>query len=302
MSRGSSSPMAHPPLSILCLGLFIFVTRQAFCVKVQLEMFEDSFDDQYIGCTEKMESLAPKILKKERTMTLTFDKGWSLASTLWKKRKPSLGRLPGGFKEEYGIALLLYSIDNLPTRKDLNEDIRRYGTDPTSFRFYALHFYLTRALTLLQSRCDGKPRLVLASLGDVELEPPSHPKANVRLRQLHFFSTDIDVIKGLGNISLLIYSCFGLEIRNFSYDPLYMEVLVPVNEVFWVSNYDKDQKRMTLKTTNRNCSYYNCAYLGAGSFGEDVTEVKLNPPETEKKKCKVQIQHPIISVNYHEVS
>ncbi|XP_075122553.1 ecto-ADP-ribosyltransferase 3-like [Leptodactylus fuscus] len=245
-----------------------------------MDMSEDIFDDQYVGCTDEMEAIAPEILKEERMVRFDLDTVWNVGNKLWQQIKPFLGRLPDGFKDEHAIALLIYTSPGMPISKYLNEALATYGRDPKSFSFHALHFYLTRALTLLQPGCDGKLKTVYQASANVQTEPPS--EETVRFR----FITRTSPVLGMArNWSSLFYidTCFGVELLNFSLNPAYKEIVIPMNEVFRVTSYNTKENKITLQSTNRMCSYYNCAYLGAlswvflydvlGLVGGDITPI-----------------------------
>ncbi|CAN2390241.1 NAD:arginine ADP-ribosyltransferase, partial [Pristimantis euphronides] len=228
-------------------------------------MYEFSFDDQYVGCVDEMESVAPEILRREREQRPELDAAWRDSSAAWKQKKPQLGRLPEGFRDEYGTALLLYTYMDLPLYKDLNLAVREYGQRPDSFTFHSWHFYLTRALSLLRTGCDGKPRCTYRGTSRVHFEPPSDPQATIRLSQFSSSSADIKQAQQFGGASFFnITTCFGVDIEMFSHYPSQKEVLIPVDEVFHVTDYIKEGNRLVLQTTNSRCSYYNCAYLGGG--------------------------------------
>ncbi|XP_069825501.1 ecto-ADP-ribosyltransferase 5-like isoform X2 [Dendropsophus ebraccatus] len=259
---------------------------QVFGQRVQLGMYEDSFDDRYIGCLHRMESIAPELLKKEREQRPKLDAAWNNSSAIWEQRRSTMGRLPDGFRDEYGIALLLYTYMDLPLYKDLNQAVREYGRHPESFPFHAWHFYLTRALSLLRADCDGKPWPTYRGASRVQFEPPSDPQAAIRLSQFSSSSTDIRQAQQFGNASFFnITTCFGADIEKFSYYPSQKEVLIPVDEVFHVTKYIKEGNRLVLQTTNRRCSYYNCAYLGGIKrqscvYSSAPTVVKIGEAET----------------------
>ncbi|XP_069828852.1 ecto-ADP-ribosyltransferase 5-like [Dendropsophus ebraccatus] len=271
-SRGSPSLMRRPLLSVFCLALLLILgPEQVFCRQIYFQMFEDSFDDQYIGCTDKMESVASKLLKKERKETPELAYAWNVASSIWHERKSLLGRLPVVFRDEYGIALIIYSLASFDIRSSLDQDVRNYGWNLKSFRFHSVHFYLTRALTLLRPRCDVKPLSTYVESHSIHVKLPLDPQATVRMNQFVLSSTDIEVINITKKVVVLVMSCFGVELKDFAeYRPSKM-VMIPVNEVFQVISYDEKQNLITLQTTNKTCSYYNCDYLG-GKWPRRETE------------------------------
>ncbi|KAM3936438.1 ecto-ADP-ribosyltransferase 5-like [Leptodactylus fuscus] len=252
-----------PPQLYIVVFLMGFLTEQVFSLRVQLGMYEDSMDDQYVGCLDRMESIAPELLKKEREQMPQLDLAWNISSERWRHEKSSLGRLPDGFRDEYGTALLLYTYMDLPLYKELNNAVREYGRDPDSFKFHSWHFYLTRALSLLRAGCDGKPRTTYRGTRRIQFEPPSDPQAKIRLSQFSSSSADMEQALTFGNSSFFnITTCFGADIEDFSFYPSQKEVLIPVDEVFMVTKYIEEGNRLVLQTTSRRCSYYNCAYLG----------------------------------------
>ncbi|KAM3934908.1 ecto-ADP-ribosyltransferase 3-like [Leptodactylus fuscus] len=264
--------MAGSRLLIFCLGLCLVTFVQVFCVaQYKMDMSEDIFDDQYVGCTDQMEAIAPEILKKERMARFDVDVAWNMGTELWQKRKPFLGRLPDGFTDEHGIAILIYTSPDIPLSQYLYHDIKNYVHDPKSFSFHALHFYLTRALTLLQPGCDGKPKSVYWPLRNIQIGPPS--QETVRFT---YITIATSILWKTRNRTALFHidTCFGVELLNFSHDPSYKEVLIPMNEVFQVTSYNTEENKITLQSTNRMCSYYNCAYLG-GEKRENCTTVPL---------------------------
>ncbi|XP_063806942.1 ecto-ADP-ribosyltransferase 5-like isoform X2 [Pseudophryne corroboree] len=226
-------------------------------------MYKDSLDDQYVGCLDQMEALAPGLLRKERQKDKELDNAWEEASETWLIKKSSMKTLPEGFKDEHGIALLVYTDMNIPVYKQLNQAVREYGVDPQSFMYHSLHFYLTRALTLLRVGCDGKPWSTYRGASRILFEPPPKPQHHIRLSQFASSSTDIGQAQQFGNASFFnITTCFGADIHNFSYFSHQKEVLIPVDEVFHVSKYIQEGNRFILQSTEKRCSFYNCAYLG----------------------------------------
>ncbi|XP_077307474.1 ecto-ADP-ribosyltransferase 5-like isoform X1 [Lithobates pipiens] len=249
---------------LLVSGFFLLLTyTQVVSLQVQLGIYQDSFDDQYVGCVDKMESLAPDILKEERQTNKELDAAWLDASETWPTRKTLIKSLPAGFKDEYGIALLVYSNLTLTVYKQLNRAVREYGANPSSFAFHALHFYLTRALILLRCECAGQPWLTYRGSSRIVFEPPPNPGDPIRLSQFASSSTDIKEAQKFGNASFFnITTCFGADIQNFSYFPSQKEVLIPVDEVFHITRHIERGNKFVLQSSSRRCSFYNCAYLG----------------------------------------
>ncbi|XP_063806661.1 ecto-ADP-ribosyltransferase 5-like [Pseudophryne corroboree] len=232
----------------------------------QLGMFEYSFDDQYVGCLNQMEALVPDLLRKERQNDKALDNAWKNASETWLIKKSSMKTLPEGFKDEHGIALLVH-VNN---ETKLKHAVVQYEMDPQSFMYHSFHFYLTRALTLLRAGCDGKPLTTYMGTNIISY-PPLGSLHHVRLE--HFLSTtaDLSLAQTFANGSFFnITTCFGVEVHNFSIRPFEKEVVIPVNEVFHVSENIKEGNIFILQSSKKRCSYYNCAYLGGKLLSNEV--------------------------------
>ncbi|XP_071989387.1 ecto-ADP-ribosyltransferase 5-like [Engystomops pustulosus] len=221
-------------------------------------MQEGFFDDQYIGCTEEMETLAPEILEKEKMASAEFKKQWNEAAEVWESAKPYLKNIPEGFKDEYGIALLTFWFLDLNISVSIINALRRFQ-DPKSFRYHSFHFYLTRALSLLRPGCGGKLVTVYQEL-HLQVQKPLAPE--VRFSGIGLFITNNEPKKKNGDLSLIINTCFGMKMLQFSVFPLVKGLLIPMNEVFRIRSYDEVENQIIVESTYRKCSYYNCAYLG----------------------------------------
>ncbi|XP_063804826.1 ecto-ADP-ribosyltransferase 5-like, partial [Pseudophryne corroboree] len=242
-------------LAAWCLWVLYMVAAQF----VQLGMYEDSFDDQYVGCLNQMEALAPDLLRLERQNDKELDNVWEEASEAWQIVKPSMKTLPEGFKDEYGTALLVH----ITGKTNLVPAVQQYGFAPQSFRYHSLQFYVTRAMILLRAGCDGKPLTTYWGTNGFFFDPPPEPQQNVRLGQIPFTATDFSVALHSGHHSFFnITTCFGVEADNFSNIFSNTIVIIPVNEVFNVSRNTEKGNNLILQSTEKRCSYYNCAYLG----------------------------------------
>ncbi|KAM9319722.1 T-cell ecto-ADP-ribosyltransferase 1-like [Gastrophryne carolinensis] len=232
--------------------------------RVQLGIYENSFDDQYFGCLDEMESLVPELLEAERRVNKDLDAAWQNASQLWMTRKMSIKSLPLGFEDEYGIALLVYSNMEVPVYRQLNQAVREYGANPQSFTFHGLHFYLTRALSLLRPNCDEKPWHTYRGANRIVFDPPPDSDDPIRFSQFASSSADVKEAQQFGTATFFnITTCYGADIENFSYFPNQKEVLIPVDEVFQIAKHIEQGNKFVLQSTNKRCSFYNCAYLGA---------------------------------------
>ncbi|XP_014465578.1 ecto-ADP-ribosyltransferase 5 isoform X1 [Alligator mississippiensis] len=264
--------MEMRPLALAVTYLWVqtwLSTPQVWCqVPRQLGMAPDSFDDQYIGCTEEMEaSVAPRLLQEERARHPLLDGMWTNLSAVWAEKKKGL-HLPAGFRDVHGIALLVYTDSVQPLYRDLNTAVREAGvsrdTYLRTFPFKALHYYLSRALQLLREDCGRMYRNQLYRGGGsrrVEVQG----KGPVRFGQFTSSSLEASISQGYKSATFfMLRSCFGAHIENFSFLGFEKEVLIPPGEVFAVSNVTRqgNSSVIVLHSTNRTCSHFNCAYLG----------------------------------------
>ena len=141
-----------------------------------MDLAPDTFDDAYVGCSEKMEEVVVRLLKEEMAHHTRLRVAWENARKYWEQKSSELS-LPPGFKREHGIAVVLYTNSSNTLYQELNEAVRTGGRSRESymknFPFKALHFYLTRALQLLRGSegCSRKPGLVVFHGVRALLEP-----------------------------------------------------------------------------------------------------------------------------------
>lgn len=227
---------------------------------VDLNMSDMAFDDQYEGCIEDMENNISSLLAKEKQTNPEFSSTWDAAEKRWNTEKPSV---PSGFRDEYGIAIMAYSNKNSNLYSNFNSAVRNYSSRDT-FHYHSLHFLMTRAVVLLRSSCWWSPCLVYRGMKDIFFE---HKGGNVRFGQFSSSSTSQKVAESFGDDTFFTFtSCFGAQINKYSYYPEEEEVLIPVDEVFTVTNFTKQggKNRFVLETTKTRCHYYNCDYLNKG--------------------------------------
>nr|XP_005313719.1 ecto-ADP-ribosyltransferase 5-like [Chrysemys picta bellii]XP_042703444.1 ecto-ADP-ribosyltransferase 5-like [Chrysemys picta bellii] len=247
------------PLTYFCLQTWLGIP-QAKC-QVELSMMDDAFDDQYIECAEEMDGIAPELLKEEKFMPSVFSRVWENSEQKWELVKKKIP-LPTGFKDEHGRAIIAYTDNDF--HSELNAAVRENGTSRAhymaSFQFKAFHYYLTRALQLLRGRCDVMYKMTLYRGVSVRFQHTG--SGHIRFGYFASSSFDKRIAKKFGNATLFtIHTCFGAEIRNFSHFQEEEEVLIPVHEIFNVAR-GQGSNSFVLRSTNRTCSHFNCAYLG----------------------------------------
>lgn len=230
----------------------------------------NTFDDAYVGCVEEMEEKAVLLLKEEMARHALLRESWETAQEAWEHKQRGL-TLPPGFKSLHGIAIMVYTNSSNTLYWELNHAVRTGGGSREfymkHFPFKALHFYLTRALQLLQGSegCSKGPgEVVFRGVGTLHFEP-KRLGDSVRLGQFASSSLDETVAHRFGNATFFsLRTCFGAPIQALSVFPEEREVLIPPHEVFLVTGFSQDGARtlVTLSSCNRTCSHFNCAYLG----------------------------------------
>ncbi|XP_075449628.1 ecto-ADP-ribosyltransferase 5-like isoform X2 [Ascaphus truei] len=233
------------------------------CNMVNLDLVPNAFDDQYKGCTEKLEAdIMPKVLKTEKSFNPEFGSAWDRAASQWNKIKATV-RLPGGFKDAYGIAIGVYTTEwpkGKPVYQPFNGNVSTAGKSRDyymqNFHFKALHFYLTRALQVLKANSRVKHHTYRGTDASYEVS-----EAAFRFGRFTSSSLNIEVAKEYcAGLFFELTTCFGVAIHRLSSFPKEREVLIPVAEKFYYVG--RKGNVHVLNSTCELCSYFNCAYLG----------------------------------------
>ncbi|KAM4046783.1 ecto-ADP-ribosyltransferase 5-like isoform 2-T2 [Anomaloglossus baeobatrachus] len=245
---------------------FSFLTPMK-CKHQLLDFSLNSFDDQYIGCSDHYETdLMPKILTWEKSFNLAFGSAWERAAAQWKKVKSRV-RLPSDFTDEFGIAIIVYTTDwpeGSPIYKELNENVTGAGRSRQhymeNFHYKALHFYLTRALQVLRKNSKRLTKTYKVYRGtDISLQVSG--EVDLRFGRFTSSSRNIEVAKEYsGGLFFEMTTCFGVDIHRISFFPKEQEVLIPVAEKFRL--VEKSGNVYILETACEVCSHFNCTYLG----------------------------------------
>ncbi|XP_069496427.1 ecto-ADP-ribosyltransferase 5-like [Ambystoma mexicanum] len=260
-------------LVIACAYLCVFsCLRSPQAVCEPLDMTAMAFDDEYVNCIKEMEAniTSAGLLEVEKSKDPNFGGAWDKAASEWEERKKRklVPPLPVGFQDNHAIAILIYTDKNFPSSdaslpSRFNEAVRtsvlsREGY-MSNFTFKALHFYLTTGLQLFKTSC----RQVYRGIRRAQFEPSAGSEKGIRFGQFTSSSVSPETAEHFGNDSYLnITTCYGVDIEKFSYDPSEKEVLIPPNEIFYVSSFTEEGHRFVLKSTKSRCHFYNCAYLG----------------------------------------
>ncbi|KAM4697309.1 ecto-ADP-ribosyltransferase 5-like isoform 1-T2 [Discoglossus pictus] len=257
--------------SLLCI-LILELQAQGDVPGEDIDMANEVFDDQYIGCIEEMENKLDEdqILDKEKMKSKKFKRAWEEATSIWQQQKKQkvMAMLPHGFKDLHGISLVASSGF---IRDEFNNDLKSadqsYEDYMEKFHFKFLHFYLTGALELLSGGCKENKNMVYSGIRGIHYR--SSPDLHVRFGQFLSTSRDIKQGRSSGNDTFLtISTCYGVDIEGFSQFPLEKEVLVPGYEVFKVVSVSEESREIILSSTNKTCSNFNCAYIRGAESGE----------------------------------
>ncbi|XP_068120561.1 ecto-ADP-ribosyltransferase 5-like isoform X2 [Hyperolius riggenbachi] len=232
------------------------------CNLLNLDFMSNAFDDQYKGCEETLETdVMPKVLAFEKSWNVAFGAAWNRAEEQWKKLKPKL-RIPDGFRDEFGIAITVYTTDwpeGEPIYKAFNRNVSLAGRSRQhymlNFHYKALHFYITRALQIMKR---NSRRSHTAYRGtDMTFEVSD---SVLRFGRFTSTSLNLEVAKAYqGGLFFEITTCFGVDIHKISSYPKEYEVLIPVAEKF---RYVRREGGVyILNSTCELCSHFNCAFL-----------------------------------------
>ncbi|XP_058041265.1 GPI-linked NAD(P)(+)--arginine ADP-ribosyltransferase 1 isoform X2 [Ahaetulla prasina] len=246
--------------------------RDLFSVKeVLLNMALTSFDDQYKGCVELMEAEVAELNRTEFATNRIYADAWAEAASMWKEKKASFSEF-SALKPEYAIALMAYTIQGR-FHKDFNAAVREAGRNRDDylnhFHFKAFHFLLTRALHLLSITAEPRCHKVYRGVRNIRFT--SERAKLVRFGQFTSSSRSNESALRFGKDSFFtIETCYGVNIKNYSFFPGEEEVLIPPFEKFKVVNFTKGQETNFIHLLSlEDDSIYNCVFV-------------------KEKKCKMQ--------------
>ncbi|XP_040587708.1 T-cell ecto-ADP-ribosyltransferase 2-like [Mesocricetus auratus] len=221
-----------------------------------LDMAPNAFDDKYEGCVQEMEIKAPQLLEDDFNMNKQLKVEWKKAEEKWKEIKKTRN-FPKGFSDYHGTALVTYTGD---IYSNFNKAVREFKENPSNFHFKAFHYYLTRALQLLNNNnCYTVYR-------GTRNKFHYSGKGPVRFGQFASSSLKKEIAHRFGGASgtlFTIHTCLGVHIAGFSYNSEQEEVLIPGYEVYHkvsVSPGGKLNDNILLDVSQRGKSNFNCFY------------------------------------------
>ncbi|KAM4796238.1 ecto-ADP-ribosyltransferase 5-like [Rhinophrynus dorsalis] len=225
--------------------------------QAKLLLHPDTFDDQYIGCPDELDyAIMPNLLLEEKSLNPQFSAAWDKVVEKWKALYSIQNYTDG--EDPYEIAFMMFAVEDpgwSHISQEFNDQVRQAGVSRDyymkEFHYKALHYYLTKYLLDVQKKCPEKPHKVF--IGDYTLFNYS----NV----FRFGKFATIKRKNNQNITILMTSCFGVQIRKFYIkNKTVHKILIPVYETFfYIGNY---KGLHHIQSTGLKCSHFNCAYLG----------------------------------------
>ncbi|XP_051801910.1 ecto-ADP-ribosyltransferase 5-like [Acanthochromis polyacanthus] len=217
------------------------LTRRDVSNLIPLSMVEDSVDDMYFGCSDKMMKTVTQKYRKELVKGLYADalKNVDVEKCVEKNLKEKEDK---ALTKNHMEAICAYTSDDV--YQEFNPAVRTNRSVYTSsFQFHILHFFLTSAIQILNNKYNCSTtyrRTNVMFTGNV----------NQRIRFGSFSSTSFrkDLLP-FGNKSCFkITTCTGANLKNYSVYGDEEEVLIPPYEVFRITKkYEGNSKLPELK-------------------------------------------------------
>ncbi|KAM6164671.1 ecto-ADP-ribosyltransferase 3-like [Rhynchocyon petersi] len=253
---------------MITMLLAAVILMDVFQVKAEiLDMADNAFDDEYLKGTDRMKTkFVPQLLKEEKSSSQLLETVWEDGKARWEAQKSAFS--PMSFNDNHGIALMAYlsqAQEQTPFYHMFNEAVKMAGQSREDYiyrvQFKTFHFYLTRALQLLRSPCeDTYKKVVYITDQDTSFLFGGLNQARFGHFTLAYSARPQAVNDQL--TLLTINTCFGVSIEKVLGKESKGTLLIPLNEIFHVSQ-EETGNSLLLQSTNRTCSHYECAFLGA---------------------------------------
>ncbi|KAJ0055709.1 hypothetical protein NL108_009959 [Boleophthalmus pectinirostris] len=209
---------------VLCL---MAPTASAQNQTIELSMMNQSIDDMFTGCSEKMATKVREVYFPREIQNSPFQNAWNLAEPC---AKTNLDKLPAEHKaltKDNLQAICAYTNASTKLYSQLNNEVRNRATmyNTSGFQYHALYFWLTSALQILQRSCETAYRRT-HSVFDGKIN------TTMRFGQFASSSRNPNVVEYGEESCFHIKTCFGAYIGDYSVVPSEEEVLVPTYEKF----------------------------------------------------------------------
>ncbi|NWZ35250.1 NRT2 ribosyltransferase, partial [Brachypodius atriceps] len=247
------------------LALLAMVVGTVATELLSMDMAQNSFDDQYLKCSDKMSEKFPELQRSDFLKNEKFKENWTKATAEWQKR----GSVSSPLAPDQAIALMAYTMKDMKLYKQFNMAVREAGSSSQKYRnefqFKSLHFLLTQALQKLRrpNECQEVFR------GVSRYQYKANKDEKIRFGQFASTSLSKTVAQGFGNDTVFkVYTCHGVDIQKFSMYPEEEEVLIPPFETFKVINVSKEGNTMHIELRSTgNSSNYECEWLKGDIMG-----------------------------------
>ncbi|NWZ30665.1 NARE ribosyltransferase, partial [Asarcornis scutulata] len=230
--------------------------------EVVMDMVLSSFDDQYQGCRTEMEEKL-KTVNRTEFQNKTYADTWRKAAEHWQNQWGNSNH-PQVLQQEQAVAVLAYT-DRGDLYKQFNTLVREGGRSREHylqhFPFKTLHCLLTEAVHTLRKTQNTECYNVYRGIKGIRFTAQLHQ--TVRFGQFTSASHQKEVAESFGQDTLfIVYTCYGVSIRSFSFYPGEDEVLIPPYEVFKVTKVIRYTDRTHIHLHSQSMySKYNCALL-----------------------------------------
>ncbi|XP_068535754.1 NAD(P)(+)--arginine ADP-ribosyltransferase 2-like [Anas acuta] len=235
-----------------------------------MDMAQNSFDDQYQGCTYSMQEALRMVNRTEFKNPVYADTWRRAEERWWTQWRNSIQ--PQELRREYAVAVLAYTAGT-GLYRHLNAAIREGGRSRDyylqSFHFKTLHFLLTEALHTLRDaqvrRCYNVYRGVKGIRFTAQINQ------GVRFGQFASASFRRNSAQQFGNDTFFfVLTCYSAIVSNFSFYANQREVLIPPYEIFKVINVTRytNETHIHLRSIGVR-SNYNCALLNSTGRQQD---------------------------------
>ncbi|XP_010789364.1 ecto-ADP-ribosyltransferase 5-like, partial [Notothenia coriiceps] len=210
----------------------------------------DSVDDMYDGCKDSMKMEVQTYLQNEKNNDSTFKRAWDEGENKKKRGYKKGKRRSTSLGKEQAVAIYVYSLDNPNIYLDFNEAVRTQRNEyRTTFRYHALHFFLTDALQTLNAQKPEKERCL--TVYRRSNRSFSQDVLNKVIRFGSFASSSrgwYPNAERFGDKSCFeIITCLGADVSVFSkLGESEREVLIPPYEAFKVTTIERRSAQKTL--------------------------------------------------------
>lgn len=217
-----------PDIMIFMLFLMLlFASAMDSAASVELSMMDQSVDDMYSDCIDKMaEKVKGSYFLNEMKKNELFKKAWDTAAPDAKKKFDQHKEMK--LTIDHIQAISVYTNNALNIYEPFNNAVRnsRNNYNTEYFQYHALHFWLTSAIQILaEGKCYFTYRRSKAIFMGME-------KQVFRFGSFTSASMKNDLVKYGEETCFYIKTCYGAYVKDYSVFQEEEEVLIPPYEVF----------------------------------------------------------------------